>query len=140
MSNDNEGPVIDLTRYHAKREVGEWLCYITWYGAKLDDSEPCIVIVPRARNYYRPAVICLSSAFKYSEPGYLVQAAMAFNRTLGGTDNAATVHKLADLIHSSLRDLIVCPPKPVSDTRHVAEATITLESGKAKTFELTEDV
>lgn len=144
-ADDSKGPVIDLTRYHAKRIVGPFIIYSTWFGADLHETEGCLVIIPlRPRGNIRPAVIKMSSAYLYDEkmgdPAHAIINAQTFLMGLGFPVNRKTVTNFVMLIHSCLDDLLTIPPKPSIGSRDVAEATLLDASGKAKTFELIEDI
>lgn len=136
------GHVLDLTNYHFCRRLGDLTVYGTWLGDAIDDSEPCIVIVPTFRlgvGRSKPAVVALSSAYKYDSPVYLLHMAHDFADGLGFGAGPHNTRKVAEVIHSHLRDLIDMPPRPVIKTEHVAEAILTHESGRKKTFDVTED-
>lgn len=113
MRTNNEQPAIDLSRNHFMRPFKDLIVYGTWlFNSDQEDLEPCLVIIPAMRRRFRPAVIALSAAFKYNDGAYCARAAMVFNRDLGFEDNMQNVHKVADAIHSHLRDLIVMPESP----------------------------
>lgn len=130
---------LDLTKHIFKRELGDLTLYGTWIGVSLEDSEPALVIVP---THYGPVVPCcvtLSSAWRYNEPRYLLQAAMQFNQAMGREDSMTNVHRVASVIHDHLQDLIEMPPRPVEQRIAVAEATLTHESGRKYTTEIIEE-
>lgn len=135
---------LDLTLYHSKRVIGDLVVYMTWYGVNLEDCEPCMVIIPAFRRTFKPAVICLSSAFKYVTPEHARECAMRiadFNKHLGNSDSLANVHKLATIIGDNLGDLVSCPPRPVTGSNVVGTFTMTnMSSGQATTQEIIEDV
>lgn len=125
-------PLLDLTRYQFQRTVGEFVIYGSWVmNHDQEDYEPCLVIVParRSRVNYRPCCIALSAAFKYNDPKYLARAIPVFMAGLGMQDSLSNAHKLADLIHSHLRDLITMRPNP-TETTVGADATITVDGKK----------
>lgn len=128
------GHILDLTKYAFVRRLGDITVYGTWVGPSVDESEPCLVLVPthriNNRGSYIPAVIALSAAYKYDDPHYLLQAAIQYNRDLGFEDSASHVHKVASVIYDHLQDLIELPPRPVENVRVGAEAIITEESGR----------
>lgn len=134
-------PVLDLTRYYFRRELGDITLYGAWIGEELEDTEPALVLVPAHRmRGIKPCCIALSSAYLYDDPSYMLSAAMRFNEILGFGDSMSNVHKVADIIHSHLQDLIEMPPKPVERRIVVGEATMTHESGRSQTIELSEDI
>ena len=57
-------PCIDLTHCHFRRVVGEFPSHDS------KDSEPCLVITPSRMFEGKPAVIPLSSAWKYSQMAF----------------------------------------------------------------------
>lgn len=141
MSGDAmTGHVLDLTRQHFHRQLGDIAVIGTWLGASVDESEPCLVLVPSRRTLSyertRPCCIALSSAYLYDDPSYLLQRSRQFNEALGFTDNMANVHKVATVIYDHLQDLIEMPPRPVERTFVGAEATITDSSGRKRTAEI----
>ena len=62
-------PCIDLTHCHFRRAVGEFAVFGTWLKIG-KDSEPCLVITPQRMFEGKPAVIPLSSAWKYSQMAF----------------------------------------------------------------------
>lgn len=137
-----ERPVLDLTKQHAQRVYDELTVIFTWLGPTVDDSEPCIVLVPTYRmlapSHYKPCVIALSSAYKYDEAEYLWRSAAHIASILGlGT---SATFRVADKIQDSLLELIKMPPKPVTEAKVVADAIVTGESGRQTTAEIIEEV
>lgn len=131
------GHILDLTKYAFARNLGDITVYGTWVGPSVDESEPCLVLVPTHRiGNCRPVVIGLSAAYKYDDPRYLLQAAIQYNRDLGFEDSASNVHKVASVIYDHLQDLIELPPRPVENVRVGAEAIITEESGRTHRAEI----
>lgn len=132
----NREPVIDLTRNHFVRPLGDLVLVATWiYNSDQQDYEPCLVIAPRYRKGgYKPCVVALSAAWKYNEPQYLARAASLFLTALGMEDCMSNAHKVAELIHSHLGDLIKMPPNPVRSIV-VADATVDI-GGVKRTMEL----
>src|SRR5690606_10985945 len=66
------GHILDLTKYAFVRRLGDITVYGTWVGPSVDESEPCLVLVPTHRiNGCRPIVVALSAAYKYDDPRYL---------------------------------------------------------------------
>lgn len=127
---------IDLTRHHFMREWKD-LCIIgTWlYNEGQEDLEPCLVILPRYRHpkSVKPAVVALSSAFKYNEATYLARAASLFAQGLG-MDELADAHKIADAIYNHLGDLLSMPENPVTGVV-VADASVRI-GNKTRTVEI----
>lgn len=134
-------PAIDLTRHAWVRELGDLTVFGTWlYNADQEDTEPCLVIIPRyrARGTYKPAVIPLSSAFRYNDPAHLARAAAVFAKNMGFED-MVSAHKLANLIYDHLGDLISIPVDPMVATV-AADATITFGNGRKRSIEMLEYV
>jgi len=125
------GHILDLTKYAFARKLGDITVYGTWVGPSVDESEPCLALVPTHRiNGCRPIVVALSAAYKYADPRYLLQQSIEFNKDLGFSDNASNVAKVASAIYDHLQDMIELPPRPVENVRVGAEAIITEESGR----------
>lgn len=144
MSAAIDEPVLDLSRYHTRREVGDLIIFTTWYGARLDLTEACLVITPARHRHFKPCIILMSEAWRWEptigDPEHSARMAGLYLQGLGMVMNKKNVINLMLLIHSCLGDLLSTPPKPVTATRDIAEATITTASGKKKTLELKEDV
>lgn len=132
--------ILDLSRYAWMRELGQLTLYGTWVGPSIDESEPCLVIVPSARRTshetVRPAVVALSAAYQYDDPRYLLQAAIQFNRGLGFTDDMNNVMKVADAIYDHLDDLVALPERPSFGSSVGAEVTLTDNEGRSHEFEI----
>jgi hypothetical protein len=122
---------IDLTRHQFVRPSGDLVCVGTWvYNPDQQDYEPCLVIVPRyRRSGFKPCVVALSAAWKYNEPQYLARAASIFLGMLGMEDCMSNAHKVAELIHSHLGDLIRMRPNP-TQAIVVADASVTIDGRK----------
>lgn len=137
-----ERPVLDLTKQHSHHIDGELTVIFTWYGETVDDSEPCVVLVPSYRilapGHYKPCVIALSSAYKYDDAQYLWQSAAHIANILGL--GASATFKVADKIQSCLLELIKMPPRPVDQQIVVADAIVTEQSGRQSTAEIIEEV
>lgn len=136
------GIALDLSKTHNTRQHGDLTCHFTWFGAEADEREPCIVLVPTYRilapGHAKPCVIALSSAYKYADDRYLMDAAMNIAEILGLGQSAA--FKIATVINDGLLELIKMPPKPVERQVVVADAFVTEENGKRHHFEMVEDV
>lgn len=132
------GHILDLTRYAWIRELGQLRLYGTWIGPSIDESEPCLVIVPAMRmtshQAVRPAVVALSAAYRYDDPRYLLQAAMRFNAGLGFSDDMSNVMKVADAIYDHLDDLVALPERPSFGATVGAEVTLTDNEGRSFEF------
>lgn len=129
---------IDLTRHHFMRELGDMCLFGSWVmNDDQEDTEPCLVIVPRYRppSSVKPCVIALSSAYLYDDPKYLVRSAKYIAEALGFEDSMTRTHKIADMIHSHLPDLISMPVDP-SEATVGAYVTLKHGDGTEKTVEL----
>lgn len=129
-------PVIDLTRVQFQRDVGDLSIYGTWlYNADQEDTEPCLVILPRYRKIgILPIVIALSAAYRYNDPRYLAQVAGLFAEKLGFADSMTDARKIATLIHDNLLDLLSMPTDPTQAVI-VGEASVELE-GRKRSMEI----
>lgn len=132
--------VLDLSRYQWLRHIGDLALYGTWYGPDIDNSEPCLVIVPawRATSHesVRPAVVLLSAAYLYDNPRYLLASARRFNAGLGRSDDMSNVMKVADIIFDHLDDLVALPERPSFGSSVGAEITLTDSEGRSHEFEI----
>jgi hypothetical protein len=130
------GHVLDLTRTHFTRQLGDVTVIGSWIGESLDESEPCLVLLPTYQRHsyerVKPCCIALSSAYLYDDPRYLLARSMEFNKALGFTDDMSHVHKVADVIYDHLQDLIEMPPRPVTQAYEAADAIITDANGRRK--------
>lgn len=136
------GIALDLTKTYRSQILGELTVHYTWFGADADEREPCMVLMPTFRiiapGHFKPCVVALSSAYKYDDPRYLMEAAGNIASILGLGQSA--VFKVASTIHDGLLDLIKMPPKPVEEQIVVADAFVTDDSGKQSHFEMVEEV
>lgn len=139
------GHILDLTKRHFTRQLGDITVIGTWIGATHDESEPCIVLVPTYRITFngtqlraKPCCVALSSAYKYDDPRYLLARAREFSAALGFEDSMSRTYKIAEIVHESLDDLCRMPERPVLGAYVAAEATITDESGRSRSVEIIE--
>jgi len=129
-------PAIDLTRYHFTRDVGDLSIFGTWlYNDDQEDTEPCLVVIPRYRREgFKPVVVALSAAYRYNNPRYLAHAASAFAQSLGYENDMTQARKVATLIHDNLLDLLSMPLDP-TEAEVIGEVTID-QGGKKRTIEV----
>lgn len=129
-------PALDLTRHHFMRPIGDLVCIGTWiWSDAQEDYEPCLAIVPRyRRDGFKPVCVALSSSWQYNEPRYLARASQIFAKVLGMDDNMSSAHKIGEMIHSHLGDLIRIPPSPTNSIV-VADASYTMD-GKTHSVEI----
>lgn len=129
-------PAIDLSRYAFKRELGDLILFGTWLmNDEQEDTEPCLVIVPRHRvRNFKPAVIALSAAFRYNDPIHTARAAATFAHNLGFED-MMSADKIANMILDHLGDLVTMPPDPTV-AHVVGEAHIDMGDGSKRKIEV----
>lgn len=128
-------PAIDLTRHAFLRELGDLAVFGTWLmNEDQEDTEPCLVIIPRYRTHgFKPAVIALSAAFRYNDPRHTAQASAIFARNLGFED-LASANRIANLIFDHLGDLVTMPNDP-QQAHVVGEANVDI-GGRKRTIEV----
>lgn len=140
-------PILDLTKRHFTRELGDITVVGTWIGAEHEEAEPCIVLIPTHRQCLsvssagvlqraKPCCVALSAAYLYDQPGYLLRRAMEFSQAMGFEDSMTRTHKIAEILHESIDDLCRMPEKPVFGSKVAADATYTDESGRKRTLEI----
>lgn len=132
-----EKPAIDLSRHHFMRELGDLVLFGTWvYNDDQEDTEPALVLLPRYRppSTVIPCVIALSAAYLYNDAKYCVHAAQGIAKALGFEDSMSTTHRIADILHSHLPDLVSMPIDPTVAVV-VGEATVDMGDGKKRTVE-----
>ncbi len=129
-------PAIDLTRHAFMRGIGDFAIYGTWIeNDDQEDTEPCLVVIPRYRREgFKPVCIALSAAYKYNDPRYLARVTPVFLKMLGFDDGLSKAHALASLIHDHLYDLITMPVDPTAAIV-VGEASLDIE-GRRRTVEI----
>lgn len=132
-----EKHAIDLTRHHFMRELGDLVLFGTWVmNDEQEDTEPALVLLPRYRHPSTviPCVIALSAAYLYNDAKYCVRAAKGIAKALGFEDSMTTTHRIADILHSHLPDLVSMPIDP-TEAVVVGEARVDLGDGRKKTVE-----
>lgn len=129
-------PAIDLTRYAWKRELGDVAIFGTWlYNEDQEDTEPCLVLIPRYRTTgFKPVIIALSAAFRYNNPRYLAQVAGTISQSLGFSDDLTTARKIATLIYDHLGDLLNMPVDPTV-AQVIGSASVEV-GGKKRTVDV----
>lgn len=134
----HEKPAIDLTRHHFMRELGDIVVFGSWImNDEQEDTEPCLVLVPRYRppSSVIPCVVALSAAYLYNDAKYCVRAAKGIAKALGFEDSMSTTHRIADILHSHLPDLVSMPVDPQRAVV-VGEAQVDDGSGGKRTVEI----
>lgn len=132
-----EKHAIDLTRHHFMRELGDIVLFGTWVqNDEIEDTEPALVLLPRYRHPSTviPCVIALSAAYLYNDAKYCVRAAKGIAKALGFEDSMSTTHRIADILHSHLPDLVSMPVDP-TEAVVVGEARVDLGDGRKRTVE-----
>jgi len=132
-----EKPAIDLTRHYFMRELGDLVLFGTWVNNdEQEDTEPALVLLPRYRppSSVIPCVIALSAAYLYNDASYCVRAAKGIAKALGFEDSMTTTHRIADILHSHLPDLVSMPVDP-TEAVVVGEARVDMGNGRKKTVE-----
>ena len=130
-------PVIDLSRFHFMRELNDLVVIGTWLmNEDQEDTEPALVLLPRYRkpSSVIPCVVALSAAYLYNDAKYCVRAAKGMAKALGFEDSMTVTHRIADILHSHLPDLISMPVDP-STAVVVGEAQVNFGNGEKKTVE-----
>ena len=141
MSGDRK-QAIDLKRHHFMRELGDIVVFGTWvWSDDQEDTEPCLVLLPRYRppKSVVPCVIALSAAYLYNDAKYCVRAAKGIAKALGFEDSMSTTHRIADIIHSHLPDLIHIPVEPTTE-QVTGEAVVNMGDGKKRTVQFLDHV
>ena len=136
MQLEQAKPAIDLSRHHFVRELSDLMIFGTWlYNDDQEDTEPCLVVIPRyRRDGFKPVVVALSAAYRYNNPRYLAHAASAFAQSLGYKNDLTQARKVATLIYDHLLDLLTMPLDPTQATV-VGEVTLD-QGGKKRTVEV----
>lgn len=139
----NNRPVLDLTKRHFTRELGDITVIGSWIGTEHEEAEPCIVLMPTYRIAFdgvqlraKPCCVALSAAYLYDNPRYLLSRAMEFSQAMGFEDSMTRTHKIAEILHESLDDLCRMPEKPVFGSVVAADATLTHANGRTETLEI----
>lgn len=106
------------------------------------NNEPAMVlapIVPRAQK--RAYVICLSAAWQYREPAYMLNQCMLITDIFGlGLHSSQFLAQIASFIEDGLDDLVMMPPPPEEPARVIGEGTMSIDGNKPKSFEITDGV
>jgi len=134
--NEERKVAIDLSRHHFMRELGDLVLFGTWvFNDDQEASEPCLVLLPRYRppSSVFPCVVALSAAYLYNDAKYCVHAAKGIAKALGFEDSMTTTHRIADILHSHLPDLVRMPVDPASPVV-VGEAVMEID-GRKRTVE-----
>lgn len=129
---DGRKPAIDLSRHHFMRELGDLVLFGTWVmNDDQEDHEPALVLLPRYRppSSVKPCVIGLSAAYLYNDARYCVRAAKGIAKALGFEDSMTTTHRIADILHSHLDDLVSMPLNPTQAVV-VGEARVDMGNGQ----------
>lgn len=132
MSGERK-PAIDLTRNKFVRNVGDLMVFGTWiWNEDQEDTEPCLAIMPLYRKA-KPCIVTLSYAHLYTNPRFLESVSRDYAQSFD-MRTEIDAFRVADLIMSSLRDLLTMPPDP-TEAIAVGEVVIT-DGGKKRTAEI----
>jgi len=86
---------------------GDLVGTFTWVN-----DEPALIITPKAVSIKGAYIVCMSSAYKYTNIDYLIQQAVACANHIGMDGKSKfTVRRIADLIMNNLQDLCEMPPE-----------------------------
>lgn len=131
-----EHHAIDLKRCLWEKNLGDIRLYATWvWSDDHEDSEPCLIMLPRYRAMGKPCGVALSSAYLYNDDRYLVRAALEFAIEMGFGYDKSYIMKIATMIHEHLPDLVGMPPEPTTATE-VADGTLTYSDGRTESIVL----
>jgi hypothetical protein len=94
---------------YLQRITGDIVSSYQWVN-----EEPAMILWPAIRRTIGGGayVICLSSAFKYTDQKYLIQQAVIAARQIGMDETSFTIRRIADVILDGLGDLLAMPPTP----------------------------
>lgn len=131
-------PAIDLTRHAFVRELGDLRLYGTWlWDNEEEHDEPALVLVPAHRRFgFKPCVIPLSAAYRYTDPRHLAAISIEFARSLGFDSSLmSSANRIGGIIHDHLLDLIKMPENP-TEAIVGASANVDFGDGKRKSMEI----
>lgn len=99
---------------YKQRIIGDIVCSFQFVN-----EEPAMVLFPKNRRTLTNGafVLCLSAAFKYTNPYYLVRQSFAAAQQLGFDDSKFAAHQIADIIIEGIPDLIAMPPVPTPEQK-----------------------
>lgn len=89
------------------RRVGDFIITFQWV-----EGEPAMCILRASMGRKSAFVVCLSAAWQYREPAYLIKQSMTAAKVLGMEMNKSAVHKIADTILDNLDALVRLAPEP----------------------------
>lgn len=140
MSADDDKRVLNLSRNHFVRAVGQLVVVGSWIWSEDQDAyEPCLAVMLRYRRTgNKPFVIALSSAYKYDDPVYMAHVVKQLIENFGLTGEVAVAYDMATMIDDHLSDLISMPPNPTSAII-VADGTVGAD-GQKRNIEIVEYV
>jgi hypothetical protein len=124
---------------YLQRVIGDIVCSFQWIN-----DEPAMILWPKVRRTLNNAayVICLSAAYKYADPRYLVTASAEAAETIGMDVSKYTVYRIADIIIEGLPDLLAMPPsnkawKEATQQEQIGELLIKVDGQTIKHTEVT---
>lgn len=127
MTDEPRALLLDLNRYHFRKEIGPITLWGTWVANDHGGAEPALVLGPTERirrcregleeRSWTPFVIRLREAHELvpTDPdyrGYLFALAHEIGQGLGLGFSRALGIQIMTLIHDHLGDLIAIPPAP----------------------------
>ena len=87
------------------------------------NDEPAMLITPKAVSIRGAYVICLSSAYKYTNPEYLAQQSIACANHIGMDGNSKfTIHRIADAILECIQEMVEMPPEKMARPKDKGKA------------------
>lgn len=135
MSNILGGCMIGGPKARGVRRHGDIVV-----GYQYVNDEPALVLWPaRPGNRAGAYVICLSSAWKYVEDGYLIAQAFKACEVMGIFPTKQQVHRIATAIEDNLDELVRMKPMQADAPVAVGEGKLILPNGNTIDFEMTRD-
>jgi hypothetical protein len=104
------------------------------------NNEPAMCIFPKRKRAIRQGayIICLSTAWKYADPDYLVRASIVALKYMAMDTEPSTVNRLCNIILDNLEDLVKMKPEPEDEQTVIGEGTLLGADNKPIHFELTD--
>lgn len=104
-------------------------------------GEPAMILAPIVpREKKRAYVICLSAAWQYREPAYMLNQCMLITDIFGlGLHSSQFLAQIASFIEDGLDDLVMMPP-PEEPAKIIGEGTMSIDGYKPTSFEITDGV
>ena len=108
------------------------------------NDEPAMLITPKNVSIKGAYVLCLSSAYKYTDINYLIQQSVACANHIGMDGSSKfTIHRIADAIMNGLEHLVYMPPekmvKPEEKGKVVGDMVVKVNGKTVVEKEMTEN-